>query len=181
MSPQHSLVLYLVVPLWLVAGFADWLCHRSSHIEATSGAKESALHLLMLAEVGLPLLAALYLEVNALILGIFFLGLLAHEATVYIDVRYASSRRHISTLEQLIHSVLDMSPLLVLLLLASANWGQWLALFAMGTEPARFELAGSALAPGGTYTVWLVVAILALALIPYVEEWMRGRRVSASG
>ena len=153
MSPQQSIVLYIVVPLWLVAGFADWLCHRRSHIETTSGAKESALHLLMLAEVGLPLLAALYLEVNALILGIVLLGLFAHEATVYVDVRYASSRRHISPPEQLIHSVLDMSPLLLLLLLASANWGQWLALFAMGNEPARFDLAWSAPPPGVTYTV----------------------------
>lgn len=43
--------------VWLVAGFADWLCHRASHIESTTGAKESLIHLLMFAEVGVPLLA----------------------------------------------------------------------------------------------------------------------------
>jgi CubicO group peptidase (beta-lactamase class C family) len=40
------------------AGLADYLCHRAAHIEATSGYKESLLHLLQFAEVGVPILAA---------------------------------------------------------------------------------------------------------------------------
>jgi len=50
--------MYFVLPLWLAAGFADYLCHRASHIEATSGPKESALHLLQFAEMAIPTLAA---------------------------------------------------------------------------------------------------------------------------
>src|SRR5205823_4190777 len=68
MSPnaaQYALM-YFVLPLWLAAGFVDYLCHRASHIETTSGPKESALHLLQFAEMALPTLASIFLEINAL-------------------------------------------------------------------------------------------------------------------
>ncbi|RTL72881.1 MAG: diguanylate cyclase, partial [Hyphomicrobiales bacterium] len=71
--PADSMVIilmYFVLPVWLVAGFADWLCHRATHIESTTGAKESLIHLLMFGEVGIPLLAAMFLEINALIIGV---------------------------------------------------------------------------------------------------------------
>lgn len=64
-DPLVLILMYFIVPLWLIAGFADWLCHRASHIEKTAGVKESALHLLQFAEIGLGLLAALFLEINA--------------------------------------------------------------------------------------------------------------------
>jgi hypothetical protein len=44
--------MYFVLPVWLAAGFADYLCHRAASIETTSGPKESLLHLLQLAEMG---------------------------------------------------------------------------------------------------------------------------------
>ena len=50
-----SILLYFILPLWLAAGFADYLCHRASRIETTAGYKESLIHLLMFAEVALPL------------------------------------------------------------------------------------------------------------------------------
>ena len=37
----QNVLMYFVLPLWLAAGFADYLCHRHAHIETTSGAKES--------------------------------------------------------------------------------------------------------------------------------------------
>jgi hypothetical protein len=40
-----GMLMYFVLPVWLAAGFADNLCHRDSHIEATSGWRESVLHL----------------------------------------------------------------------------------------------------------------------------------------
>ena len=58
-DPTVLILMYFVLPVWLLAGFADWLCHRASHIETTTGAKESLIHLLMFAEVGGPLLAAI--------------------------------------------------------------------------------------------------------------------------
>ena len=37
----RGLLMYFVLPLWLAAGFADYLCHRAVHIEKTSGWRES--------------------------------------------------------------------------------------------------------------------------------------------
>src|SRR4051812_24630463 len=63
-------LMYFVMPLWLLAGFADYLCHRAAHIESTSGPKESVLHLLLLAEMGVPVLAALFFEINAFVIAV---------------------------------------------------------------------------------------------------------------
>lgn len=177
-SPQLLLVLYVVIPLWLLAGLADWACHRRSDLKDTSGAPESVLHLLLLLEMGLPLLGALYLEVNALILGVLVVALCAHEATAYLDVCYAAPRRRVGVAEQFVHSVLEMCPLMLLLLLASAHWEQWLALWGMGAEAARLDLAPSALPPSPAYTAALVVAVTGFALGPYVEELLRARRAA---
>ena len=45
MSPVFLLLGYLILPLWIAAGFADYLCHRAARISENSGAQESALHL----------------------------------------------------------------------------------------------------------------------------------------
>src|SRR5947208_16853774 len=49
-DPVQFALLYFIMPLWFLAGVADWLCHRASDIEHTPGAKESIIHLLMFAE-----------------------------------------------------------------------------------------------------------------------------------
>src|ERR1700680_2342176 len=43
-------LMYIIMPVWSVAGFLDWLWHRQTKIETTSGVKESIMHLLMMAE-----------------------------------------------------------------------------------------------------------------------------------
>jgi hypothetical protein len=43
--------MYFVLPVWLAAGFADYLCHRAASIETRSGWKESLLHLLQFGEM----------------------------------------------------------------------------------------------------------------------------------
>jgi hypothetical protein len=65
-SIAQSLLMYFVLPLWLAAGFADYLCHRASSIETTCGPKESLLHLLQFAEMAVPALAAIFLEINTI-------------------------------------------------------------------------------------------------------------------
>lgn len=99
-----SAILYFFIPLWLLARFGDWLFHRLTHISATSGIQESLLHLL---------LAGLFLEINALILGIMLLSLLVHEATVLWDLRYTSGKRRILPGEQMIHSFQELIPLML--------------------------------------------------------------------
>lgn len=65
----RNVLMFFILPLWLVAGFADYLCHRAANIAQTSGWKESVLHLLQFAEVGAPILAALFLVINTLVIG----------------------------------------------------------------------------------------------------------------
>ena len=91
-DPTVLILMYFVLAVWLAAGFADWLCRRASHIESTTGAKEFAIHLLMFAEVGVPLLAAMFLEINALIIAIMIIAFLVHEATAMWDVRLRRER-----------------------------------------------------------------------------------------
>jgi hypothetical protein len=98
-SPILAILLYFVMPLWLAAGFADWLCHRRSHIESTTGAKESIMHLIMFAEVGVGLLAGLLLEVNAGVIALIIAVFLLHELTALWDVSYAVKGRWVSTVE----------------------------------------------------------------------------------
>src|SRR3954451_9165067 len=102
------LLLYFVLPLWLAAGFADYLCHRATHIESTSGAKESLLHLLQLVEVGVPLLAALFFEIDALVILLMLVAFAAHQATALWDTSYAVMAREVPPIEQHVHSFLEV-------------------------------------------------------------------------
>ena len=63
-----NVLLYVFLPLWGIAGFADWCCHRASRIEVTSGLKESLLHSLMGLQLGVPILLCLLFQVNVLVL-----------------------------------------------------------------------------------------------------------------
>ena len=82
-DPQMLLLLYFVLPVWLIAGFADWLCHRATDIETTTGLKETYIHILMFLEMGLPLLSALFLEVNAFVIAFMIVLFFCHEATAF--------------------------------------------------------------------------------------------------
>ena len=33
----RGMLMYFILPLWLAAGFSDYLCHRAAQIEKTSG------------------------------------------------------------------------------------------------------------------------------------------------
>src|SRR3954465_7489773 len=137
----RSILMYFILPLWLAAGFADYLCHRAAHIERTSGGKESALHLLQFAEMGVAILAAMFLEINALVILIMIACFLLHEATALWDLNYAAATRDVGPIEQHVHSFLEMMPLMGLVLIAVLNMPQALALLGLGNEPARFPIA----------------------------------------
>jgi hypothetical protein len=173
----RNLLMYFILPLWLAAGFADYLCHRAAHIERTSGWKESCLHLLQFAEMALPVLAALFLEINAGILLLMIIAFILHEATAVWDVSYASATRHVAPVEQHVHSVLEMLPLMGLVMIAVLHWGQLLALFGIGETP-RFEIAlKSDPLPVG-YIVTMLVLTALLEVLPYLEELLRTLRVA---
>jgi hypothetical protein len=171
-----SVLLYFILPLWLAAGFADYLCHRASNIEMTSGYKESLIHLLMFSEIAVPLLAAIFLEINALIIASMIAGFIAHQLTALWDVAFANDKRHVSPIEQQIHSFLELLPLAGMLIVIILNWPQFLSLWGLGSETPRYSLALKPDPLPWTYVTGFLCAVLAFELLPYLEDLVRGWR-----
>jgi hypothetical protein len=167
-------LLGFVVPLWIGAGFSDWLCHRRSDIEHTAGKREAIIHLLMMGQAGVPSLLGLLCEVDAGVLAVAYASLAAHQATAVWDVSYAESQREVTTTEQHIHGLLEQVPVMAAAFLTVLHWDQAEALFA-GRRPRlqprakRNPLSRGALAG-------LLGAIATLGVAPYVEELQRCRR-----
>jgi hypothetical protein len=176
MDPDAAqlILMYFVLPLWLAAGFADYLCHRASHIASTSGPKESLLHLLQFGEMAVPTLAAIFLEVNALVIALMIVCLVLHEATAIWDVRYAYQTRVVSPVEQHIHSVLEMLPLGALLMIVAMHWGQFLALFGFGGDVAGFGLQLKQPPLPMAYGATVLTLVALFEVLPYLEELGRG-------
>jgi len=168
-----SLLLYLVIPVWIVMGTADWLCHRQSRIEETSGLKESALHALLLVQAGIALLLGLLFEINALIISLMILCLLAHDLTNQWDLNCAVPARYLSPIEQHVHNYLGVLPFAALALVLALHWEQALALIGLGPETARFTFELRGLSAISVYTLVLVAAVLLLNILPYGEEFLR--------
>jgi hypothetical protein len=172
-----ALLMYFVLPVWLAAGFADYLCHRAAHIEHTSGWKESLLHLLQFAEMAVPILAALFLEINSGVILLMIVCLVLHQATAMWDVSSATGVREVRPIEQHVHSVLEMMPLTGLLIVVALHWDAFIALF--GFAPASFGLV----LKGEPLPLTYIVAVLSLTLLfevlPYLEELARGLRARA--
>lgn len=161
------LVTWGLFPLWLAAGFADWLCHRASRIEQTSGATESRLHVLLFALIALPVMLLLTLEVTALTLVIMLLALLAHQAVSLWDTSYSQPRRFISPIEQQVHGFLELVPLFALAIVVALEWE------AVRTPEWRATPRGTL--PGYAPLAWLA---LAGGLSMILEEWWRCRRAA---
>jgi hypothetical protein len=170
----RNVLMYFILPLWLAAGFADYLCHRASNIAETSGWKESLLHLLQFAEMGLPILAAMFLDINALIIAMMIVCFLLHEATALWDVYYATGRREVGPIEQHVHSFLEMLPLMGLVMVIVLHWDQFIALF--GLAPARFDIVLKQPPLSLGYVATMLVLVLLFELLPYLEELVRGLR-----
>jgi hypothetical protein len=170
------ILMYFVMPLWMAAGVADYFCHRRTDIAHTAGPKESAMHLLMFAEIGIPLLACLFLEINALVFLVMILAFAAHEATTLCDVSYATRYRRVGPFEQHVHSFLELLPLNAGILVAILHWPQFLALFGLGHEPAHWTLRlKNPPLPAG-YVAAVLLAAFLMEILPYVEELLRGLR-----
>ena len=172
-TAAQLILMYFVLPAWLVAGFADYLCHRAARIESTSGPKESLLHLLQFAEMAVPTLAAIFLEINALIILIMIVCLLLHEATAIWDVSYAYATRTVTPTEQHVHSLLEMLPLMGLLIIITLHWQQFLALFGLGRETAQFGLRIKEGPPSALYVTIMLSLVLLFEVLPYLEEFVR--------
>ncbi len=164
-----NVLAYGALPLWLLAGAADWWCHRRTLIEHTSGPRESLLHLLLYAEIAIPLVLGLFLELTTLLLALMSLGVAAHMVTSLIDTAFAQPRRHIAPIEHQIHSALEMLPLFAVVLAMLLNSGL-LAQPDWGLRPPTTGM------PGSTRTV-ILVAVTGGALL-ILEELSRGLRAA---
>ena len=175
-SPDWLLWLMLgavVLPMWLLAGLCDYLAHARAQIERTSGVHESVLHLLQTAQIGVPMLAVLWLEVNASVLLLCVAGVLAHSVTAFLDLRYAQPRRHVGVFEQYVHAFLIVLPLTALGLVLVLHWpesfrGVHWALHAKSVPFDRGIVAG------------VLAASVAFGLAPgaweFLRTWRHARR-----
>jgi hypothetical protein len=163
---------YVVVPLWLGAALLDWLHHRRTKIEQTSGARESAIHALMMAEAGVPALLGLFVEADAGMLLATAGALAAHEATAIWDVSYAESRRRVTPSEQHVHSLLEIVPLMATSFLGVLHWDQAAALLGRGERP-RFALRPKRKPLSRRYVGGLLAALAVFGVLPYAEEFWR--------
>jgi hypothetical protein len=170
-------VMYFIVPLWHAAGIADWWCHRRTAIEKTTGAKESLLHLLLLAEMGVPVLACLFFEINAPVLALMIAAFFAHEATSLWDVSYAVKRRKVTPIEQHVHSFLEMLPLMAASFIIVLHWPKFLELLGLaGKRDMKIRLKRDPLpAP---YIIAALGAVVVFEVLPYLEELRRDWRAN---
>ena len=153
---------YVLFPLWLLSGMADYAVHRRTSIETTSGTHESLLHLLQTAEIAVPALLLLFLEVNALVLVLMALGVAAHTWTAWRDLRYANALRDITPFEQFVHAFLFSLPLFALAVVAVLHWPQASAVFDPADAPAQAWRLASKSPP---FETGVIVSVLAASLL----------------
>ncbi len=168
-----NLLLYLFLPLWGIAGFIDWMCHRASHIESTSGLKESLMHSLMGVQIGLPILLCLLFQVNVLILLICLFFLVLHESVAHWDVAYASTKREITIWETHAHNYLATLPLFMISIIAVINWPIVLKLVSLDWQ-GQMNFVPIDHSHGGDNYIWYyMIFTFCVGILPYVEENIR--------
>jgi hypothetical protein len=90
---------------------ADYVMHRRTRIERTSGLGESVIQALMMAEISVPFMLILLCEVNPLLLGVSTAAAGVHEATAISDVRAAvDGGPEVRPAEQYVQSFLESLP-----------------------------------------------------------------------
>lgn len=172
----RRVIQYFVVPVWTAAGVADWWCHRASDIQDTTGAKETLIHLAMLAEAGTCVVAGLLLEVNAPVLALMIGSFFLHEATAMWDVDYAVTAREVTPIEQHVHSFLEMVPLMAVAFVSLLHWPQLEALAGRRVEPLAPLVRPKREPLGLPYVAGTLGSLLLLELLPYLEELRRDWR-----
>lgn len=170
-------LMYVLVPLWLAAGLADWLCHRLTRIERSSGVGESALHIVQFLLVGVPLLAALFLQVTAAVLLLMIVGLVLHQAVAMWDVRYADGIRRIPPAEQHLHGMLEAIPAVATAVVVMLHWQEFRGL--LGRGPASFALEWKHRPLPAGYLASVLGATAIAGALPYAEELVRCLRARA--
>ena len=167
-------LMYVLLPAWFVPGVADWWMHRRTHIQSTSGTRESLIHLLMMAEIGVPILAALLLEINPPVLVLMAAAVVVHEATAWWDVQVAvDSDRAVVPTEQHLHSFLEVIPFMAFAGIGCLHWRPLQELLRGGSGRASWRLRLKENPVPAGYTGSVLAAITAFIAVPYGEELVR--------
>lgn len=171
----ERLLLGALLPVWLLAGLADWACHRRERIELSAGWKESALHLLMIGELGLAVVLLLWWQVTATVLLLVLALCVLHEITLWCDLGYATTQRVIPPIEQWVHGLQMGLPWLGLLTLCIAYRGQSLAILGLGTDAADWALRLRDPPVPTAAKAAVLVGAAVLVVLPFLQEWQRCR------
>jgi hypothetical protein len=171
-------MLYVLLPVWFIAGVADYVLHRRTRIENTSGLGEARLHVLQAAEMAVPLLAGLFLAINSLVLALMIVLVLAHTLTALWDAAYTTPRRHVSPLEQHVHSHLEYVPLVAVALVIMMHWPQLLGLLGLEGGVAEFEIRRKEMPLPTMVVVTVISAVFVVQGLLLAEEFYRTWRMT---
>lgn len=163
----QALLLWGLYPAWLLAGAGDYLCHRATDIEHTSGARESWLHLYQFITLWIAFAAAVLVNINVVVFGIVVALVIAHTVLAHVDVSYTDGRRHISPIEQFVHGFMNVLPLVAVALVGVLHWDEISASSGAPTFSLRpFDLG----------RMLLVGSFAVLSGVPILEELARTYR-----
>lgn len=170
-----------LLPSWVLAGVADYLWHRHTRIETTTGTEESLTHALMFTEMGPAVLAALFLEINAGVIALIIASYVAHEATVAWDIYFTASRRAIPPGEQHTHSYLQGVPFCLASFAIFTHWDQFLSLLGGGSQRPQFGIRLAKPPLPLKYLLPIVFGSGLLAAIPHADELWRCWKAKQAG
>ncbi|MCS0636887.1 diguanylate cyclase [Streptomyces sp. LP05-1] len=173
-NASRRFLMYGVLPLWFVPAVADWIMHRRTGIEHTTGVRESAVHALMMTEAGVPVVAALTAKVNPLVLSLMGGAALAHGATALWDVSMAVEEREVRPVEQHIHSFLEVLPLTAAAFTACLHWDRVRAGFSRAhRRPDDWRLVPKDRPLPAPYLGAVAAGVGLFVVLPYAEEMWR--------
>ena len=167
------LILYVILPLWGVTGFIDWVCHRATDIENTSGVKEALIHVLMGVQVAIPIAVGILFEMNVLVFLMCLAALVAHEVVAHFDVKTTMHVREISIWEVHAHNYLSTIPFYLIALIGVRNPDTVIKTFTFDWGGEMALLLRSEPVGGSAYLPWYVGFMGIICLLPYTEEVFR--------
>ncbi|ABD79889.1 hypothetical protein [Saccharophagus degradans] len=171
-------LLYIMLPLWVIAGFVDWCCHRATKIETTTGLTESLMHSVMGIQIAIPMYLCLLFEVNVLILLICIVAWALHEIVAHLDIKYAEHRRRIGLWEMQAHSYLATLPTYMILMIGIINWPVVQKLFTLDFSGQMSFIFIDQPHGGENYLPIYMVFMAIVGVAPYVEENIRCLRIA---
>ena len=125
------------------------------------------------------MLASVFLEITSPVILVMVAGFVAHEVTVYCDLRIANAERDVTPTEQMVHSVMETMPLFGIWLVTLLRRGEVRALTGASARSPDFSIRLKEKPLPLSYRIALLSAVALFGGIPYLEELLRTARVAA--